>query len=191
MISIFSISSIFCMLTKLSIVISSGIAKFHNLWSQDFENAQCLEESQVGYTQGKKRFTHTISVTKRPIIFLTTISGPNHQRECRHRESSNDQLPRLKQILIPCTILNRYSSTCIVYKESLKCYLSTSLVFICSKIAHKHIFVNNRRSESKLLDNVFQPDLIFNVSSCLRSPHPHPHQNPPLDSPRLPSASRE
>ena len=38
----------------MAIFISSGIAGFHNLWSQDFENAQCLEESQVGYTQEKK-----------------------------------------------------------------------------------------------------------------------------------------
>ena len=102
----------------------------------------------------KKRYTHTISVTTRSMIFLTTISGPNHQRECRHRESSNDQLPRLKQILIPCTILNCYCSTYIVYKESLTYCLSTSLVFICSKTAHIPIFVNHRRSESELLDNV-------------------------------------
>ena len=47
------------MLTKLTIVLSSGIAGFHNLWSQDFENAQCLEETQVGYTQDEKKGLHT------------------------------------------------------------------------------------------------------------------------------------
>ena len=95
--------------------------------------------------------------------------------------------------LIPCTILNRYCFTCIVhtYKESLKCCFSTSVVFICSKIAHIHTYIcDHRRSESELLDNVFQPHLIFNVSSCLRSPHPH--RKPPPHHPHisLPSASR-
>ena len=48
---------------KLVDVLQTGMAGFHNLWSQDFENAQCLEETQVGYTQDEKRFTHTPYIT--------------------------------------------------------------------------------------------------------------------------------
>ena len=126
MFSIFSISSIFCMLTKLSIVISSGIAGFHNLWSQDFENAQCLEETQVGYTQDRKKvYTHHICHETINNLFdhhfkAQPLKGMQAQK-VYVRDLMINCLDRNRYYqLIPCTILNRYCFTCIVhtYKES-------------------------------------------------------------------------